>query len=154
VTLRIVLAALHLIALGLGVGAVRQRAMALREDPTVASLRRAFRADTQWGMAAALWISTGLWRLLAGTEKPTGYYLGNHFFMAKMGLLLLILSLELSPMITLIKWRRAIREGGAPEAVATPAGRKRIATISMIQGLLVVLMVFAAVMMARGLGVN
>ena len=36
---------------------------------------------------AALWIGTGLWRLLAGTEKPTAYYLSIHVFYGKMALL-------------------------------------------------------------------
>jgi hypothetical protein len=36
--------------------------------------RRAFTADTWWGIAGFLWIATGLWRLLVGTEKPTGYH--------------------------------------------------------------------------------
>lgn len=151
--LRIALAAFHLIALGLGLGAVIQRGVALREPATAASLRRAFRADAMWGIAALLWVSTGLWRLLAGTEKPPGYYLGNHVFWGKMGLFLLILALEIMPAVALVRWRRALARGDAPEAIAAPAAARRIATISHVQALLVVLMVFAAVSMARGLGV-
>ncbi|HEY8552948.1 MAG TPA: hypothetical protein VIL43_00235 [Burkholderiales bacterium] len=43
------LAALHLIALGLGLGAAVQRGTALRETPDARSLRRVFLADTLWG---------------------------------------------------------------------------------------------------------
>jgi len=75
--LRVALAGLHLLALGLGLGAVLFRGTALREPPTAASLTRAFRADTLWGVAAALWIGSGLWRALAGTEKSLQYYLHN-----------------------------------------------------------------------------
>src|SRR5262245_52313064 len=75
--LRITLAALHLIALGLGLGAVIARGTALREAPSNAALRRAFRSDTTWGFAALLWIATGVWRLVEATEKPTAYYLAN-----------------------------------------------------------------------------
>ena len=99
--LRITLAALHLIALGLGLGAVIARGTALRESPSNAALRRAFRSDSTWGFAALLWIGTGLWRLLEGIDKPTAYYLTNPTFHAKMGLFLLILLLELWPMMTL-----------------------------------------------------
>ena len=100
--LRVTLAALHLIALGIGLGAVWARARALNEQPlTIDSARRAFAADTWWGFAAGLWIATGLWRLLAGTEKQTSYYMQNHIFFAKMGFLVLILALEMWPMITL-----------------------------------------------------
>jgi putative membrane protein len=150
--LRLVLAWLHLVALGLGLGAVLARGTALRESPSRMSLRRVFRADTTWGIAAVLWIATGLWRLLAATEKATTYYLHNHVFFAKMGLLALVLVLEAWPMATLIRWRRALAGGGTPESVAVRGTARRIATISHVEATLVVLMVLAAVAMARGYG--
>jgi len=151
--LRITLAALHLLALGIGFGAVLGRAFALGQRPASAeSLRRAFHFDTQWGVAAGLWITTGLWRWLGSTEKAPAYYNTNHIFLAKMGLLVLILALEVWPMVTLIRWRVALGRGGAPGDVAAPAAVGRIATISRVQAVLVVLMVFAAVAMARGYG--
>ena len=150
--LRITLAVLHLLALAIGLGVVVDRGLALRESPTAGSMRRVFRDDALWGVAAGLWISTGLWRLLAGMEKARDYYLANHVFYAKMGLLVLILALEAWPMITLIRWRVARGAGRSPEEVASPLVARRIATISFIQAALVVCMVTAAVMMARGYG--
>lgn len=150
--LRLTLAALHLIALGLGLGAVIARGTALRESPTVDSLRRAFRADTMWGIAAGLWIATGLWRWLGATEKATGYYLENHYFLGKMGFFGLIFALEVVPMITLIRWRKALGSGRPADTVHEAAAAKRIAVISHIQALLVVVMVFFAAAMARGYG--
>lgn len=111
-------------------------------------LRRVFLADGLWGAAAALWIGTGVWRLLAGLEKPTGYYLANHVFLTKMGLLLVILALEISPMLTLVRWRRLVRLG---QPLDTSSAR-RLGTISFIQAWLIVLMVLAATAMARGIG--
>ena len=111
-------------------------------------LRRVFLADGLWGAAAGLWIGTGVWRLLGGLEKPTGYYLANHVFLTKMGLLLVILALEISPMLTLVRWRRLVRLGQPLDT--RPA--RRMATISFIQAWLVVLMVLAATAMARGFG--
>lgn len=150
--LRIALAVLHLVALGIGLGAVWARARALGETPLGrAAARRAFAADGWWGAAAGLWIATGLWRLLAGTEKATGYYLANHVFYAKMGFLLIILGLELFPMITLIRWRREASRGGSdwsPDANAA----SRLRTMSYLQAVLVLAMVTAAVLMARGYG--
>lgn len=150
--LRLALAALHLLALGVGLGAVWARARALGAHPLdVAAVRRALAADTWWGIAALLWIGTGLWRLLAGTEKATGYYLHNHAFFAKMGCLLLILGLEVWPMVTLIRWRVALGRAGGdwpPDA----RGAARIRGISYAEAALVVAMVVAAVMMARGYG--
>lgn len=151
--LRIALAAIHLLALGFGLGAVIARGTALRESPSNAALRRAFRSDSTWGIAAILWIGTGLWRLLAGIEKPTGFYLKNPVFHAKMGLFLIILLLEAWPMITLIRWRRSFSAGESAERLMASSGAgRRIATLSHIEALVVVLMVFVASALARGFG--
>ena len=150
--LRLTLAGLHLIALGLGLGAVIARGTALRESPSNAALRRAFRSDSVWGLAALLWISTGLWRLLAGIEKPPGFYYTNPVFHAKMGLFLVILLLELWPMITLMRWRRTFSAGESAERLMTSGAGRRIATISHIEAFVVVVMVFVAVALARGFG--
>jgi putative membrane protein len=150
--LRIALAGLHLLALSLGMMAVVLRGSALREAPTAGSLRRAFRLDTIWGIAAALWLVTGLWRLLGHVEKPTAYYFDNRWFLVKMGLFILIVLLEIGPMMTLIRWRKAFRGGAAPASFVTQAAGKRFAIIGHIQATLALLMIFAAVAMARGYG--
>ena len=147
---RLVLAALHLVALGIGLGAVWARSRALRGEVHPPDVRRALVADTWWGVAAALWLATGLWRLFGGTEKPTEYYLSNHVFLLKMGLFVAVLILEIGAMKTLTAWRRQLARGGAP-----PLDRaRRISTISAIEAALVVGMVAAAVTMARGLGAH
>ena len=150
--LRVTLATLHLFALAFGLSAVYVRGRSLAERPlTLGAVRRAFAADSWWGIAAGLWIATGLWRLFAGTEKATSYYLHNDAFFAKMGLLVIILALEVWPMMTLIRWRRAVAKSGETwqpdQAVAA-----RIAKISYIQAALGFAMVVAAVSMARGYG--
>jgi putative membrane protein len=149
--LRLLLAAMHLIALGIGLGAVWSRAKALSQPLDRAAMIRAFRADTWWGVAAALWIATGLWRLLASMEKNTSYYLHNQFFFAKMTFLVVILLLEAGPMITLIRWRQ-IAGRGTSAWNPNPAAARRIARISFVEAGLVIAMVFAAVAMARGYG--
>lgn len=147
-TLKWLLAALHLLALGIGLGAVWVRGKALRSPLDNAGLQRVFQADAVWGVSAGLWIGTGLWRLLGGLEKPTAYYMHNVAFMIKMALLLAILAMEIRPMLTLMKWRRKVSAGSIPD-IRPAAG---LATISFIQAVLVVLMVFAATAMARGIG--
>ena len=54
--LRWTLAALHLTALGFGLGAVWVRARALRGPFDPAGLHRVFAADSWWALAGALWI--------------------------------------------------------------------------------------------------
>lgn len=145
-TIRWLLATLHLLALGIGLGSVWARARALSSELDPVRLRRVFYADTWWGVAAIIWISTGLWRLLGGLEKGTDYYLHNHLFMAKMALLVTILVLELSPMMGLIRWRATLARGG----VVDTSRAAWYAKASRIQVVLVVLMVLAATGMARG----
>ena len=83
---------------------------------------------------------------LAGIEKGTDYYLHQPLFHLKMTLFVLILLLEIAPMVTLIKWRRARARGAAIDT-----GRAQLfARISHIEAMLVLLMVVAATGMARG----
>lgn len=144
--MRWILASLHLLALGIGLGAVWARGRALRGPLDAAGLRRAFAADAWWGVAGVVWIGTGLWRLLGNYEKSVRYYLGHPAFHTKMGLLVLLLVLEAWPMVTLIRWRMALGRDQPVDLARAGA----LARISMIQALLVVLMVLAATAMARG----
>ncbi|HSJ62937.1 MAG TPA: DUF2214 family protein [Gemmatimonadaceae bacterium] len=146
--MRITLAALHLIALGVGLGAVWARARGLRSRLDTEGLRRVFAADAWWGVAAALWLGTGLARLFMSVEKPTSYYLSNSLFHAKLGLFVLIVVLEIWPMVTLIRWRRRRAMSGNVNTTAA----SRLALVSTIQALLVLAIVFVAVAMARGAG--
>lgn len=146
--IRWIFAALHLVGLGAGLGAVWARARALRGTLDPAGLRRVFHADSWWGAAAAILIGTGLVRLFGGLEKSTSYYLQNHAFWGKMALLLAVLLLEVAPMVTLVRWRVLVRRGELPDT--RPAGR--LASISYLQAVLVLLMVVAATAMARGIG--
>lgn len=149
-TIRWVLAALHLLALGIGLGAVWARSRALRQSLDAAGLARVFAADAWWGIAALLWLSTGLIRLFSSLEKGTAYYFGNHFFLLKMALFITIILLELAPMMTFGRWRRAARHGELPDTTRAPV----LARTSVIQAALIVAMLFAATAMARGLGAS
>jgi putative membrane protein len=147
--LRWLLAAVHLLALGIGLGAIWARALTLRGPLDAAGVRRVLAADTWWGIAAILWIGTGLVRAFAGFEKGTLYYTHNHYFWVKMGLLGSILLLEIMPMITFIKWRARLAKNETIDATNAAS----FATTSFIQAALIVFMVLAATAMARGYGV-
>lgn len=145
---RLILAAVHLLGLGVGLGSVWARAAALSGPLDAAAVRRVLAADAWWGIAALVWLVTGLWRLLAGLEKTTGYYLSSHLFWTKMGLFLLIFALELRPIGTFTRWRREVAGGRLPD----PAGAAGIAATSRVQAALVVAIVLVATAMARGFG--
>lgn len=140
-------AAVHLLALGVGLMAVWMRGRTLREVLDPVTLRRALFFDNLWGAAAVLWLVTGLWRAFGGLEKGSSYYLSSTSFWVKMGLLGLVLALEIWPMATLIRWRLQLGRGATVNTA--PAGA--IAAISLVQTILTVLMVLAATAMARGL---
>ena len=146
--LRWIFAALHLLGLGLGLGAVWARSRGLRGTLDADGLRRVFYADTLWAVAAGLWIITGLVRAFGGLERGTAYYLANNVFWLKMALLGLILLLEIWPMATLIRWRIRLARG---QTIHTESAGG-FALISVAQSILVIAMVFAATAMARGLG--
>lgn len=148
--IRLLLGGLHLLGLGVGLGAVWARGRALSSRLDGPGLRSVFLADNFWGLAAALWLGTGLWRLLAGTEKGTSYYLHNHIFLGKMAFFAIILALELWPMITLIGWRRRVARGEQPDTGAAPL----LARISYAQAGIVIVMIFLAAAMARGYGIS
>lgn len=70
-----------------------------------------FRADSLWGLAALLWIVTGVWRAFGGLEKGTSYYLESTAFWIRMSLLAAVPVLEVRPAVTFTRWRSAFRRG-------------------------------------------
>ena len=146
-TERWLLAALHLIALGIGVGAVYARGQAFQHLSSEKEYKRIFLADNLWGISALLWITTGLLRAFGSYEKGSEYYLNNTVFWIKMGLFTVIFLLEIMPMISLIQWRIRVLKGKPIDT----SSAKTYARISYVQAGLLLLMVLAATAMARGM---
>jgi putative membrane protein len=145
-----VVSALHVLALALGLPAVFLRGRALKGRLDADGLRRLFAADSVWGLAALLWVATGLLRAFAGLEKGTAFYLASWMFWTKMALFVAIVALELWPMATFIRWRREQGRGIAPDT----SRARTLFLVSHVQLALVVLMVFVASFMARGFGLR
>ena len=145
------IAALHYLALAMGLGAVFARGLRLRDLShslgDSETLARLLRADSMWGLAALLWIATGLLRVFGGLEKSSMFYLRNGFFLVKMGLFVAILVLEIFPMITFIRWRIARARGSVPIAGA-PFGV--LVRLNDVEVALVVVIPFVASLMGRG----
>jgi len=144
------LSALHVLALALGLGAVFARGLRLRdlrrEPGSSEARRRLLLADNLWGLAALLWIVTGLGRAFGRLEKTPDFYLRNGFFWVKMALFALVLALEIRPMLTFLRWRSAARGGTTPP----PADLRTLIALNDAEVAIVCVIPFAAALMARG----
>ena len=139
------LSAIHMLTLAIGFAAIFARGRALAGPLDDAGWRRLFAADNVWGIAAFLWIASGLGRVFLGGREPA-FYAHNGFFWTKMSLFALVFALEMTPMITFVRVRVARRR-------AAPLPRFSVDTYRRINDAevaLVVIIVFAAAFMARG----
>jgi putative membrane protein len=145
------LSALHLLALAIGLGAVFARGRRLRDlrrsPGDSGALARLFQADGLWGLAALLWIATGLFRAFGRVEKQPAFYLRNGFFWVKMALFVLVLLLEIFPMLSFIRWRIGRSRGETP---AAGANLPLLIAINDAEVALVLAIPFVAALMARG----
>jgi len=145
VTIRWLLAALHLLALGIGMESVWARGRALRRPLDADGLKRVFTHDNWYGIAALLWYPTGIARAFFGFEKGTGYYLHQPFFVAKLALVVIVGAVEMWVMVVLIRWRRQQQRG---EAIDTRHAAL-MSRISAWETFAIMLIVFLATAAAR-----
>ncbi len=139
------LSAIHLLTLALGLGAVFARGRALGGRLDDAGWRRLLAADNAWGIAAGLWIASGLARVFFG-GKEASFYWRNGFFWIKMALFGLVFVLELAPMTTFIRVRAAQRRRTPLPQFSAETYRR----INTAETALVVAIVVVAAFMARG----
>lgn len=149
-------AAVHYLALPLGLGGLFMRGRYLRAvsqgiDRNGAT-SRLFIADNCWGIAALLWLATGLARAFAGFEKGSAFYLHSPLFWVKMGLFGIVGSLEVLPMITFIRWRIARRNQDTINYDIQWVHKLRL--INDFQISMSVMIPFVASAMARGVGLS
>jgi putative membrane protein len=145
VVIAALLSALHMLTLALGLGGLVMRGQALAGPLDDAGWKRLLAADNAWGVAAFLWITSGLGRVFFGGKEPA-FYWRNGFFWMKLGLFALIFVLELGPMITFIRVRAAQGRGTALPAFSVDAYRR----VNAVEVALVVAIVVVAAFMARG----
>jgi len=141
------IATLHILTFGIGFYAIWTRANALKKLNNVSGLNEVFKADNFWGLAALLWITTGLWRAFGGLEKGSEYYLHSKTFIVKMALFLLVFIIEIKPMVTLIRWRTKKRKNEPMDF----SSARQLAFLSHIELGLITIIVFLATAMARGI---
>jgi len=139
------LSAIHVLTLALGLGAVFARGRALARPLDDAGWQRLLTADNLWGIAAALWIASGLARVFF-SGKETSFYWRNGFFWIKLALFAIVFALELAPMTTFMRVRAARRNKTSLPRFSAETFRR----INSAELALVVVIVFAAAFMARG----
>lgn len=139
------LAAIHMLTLALGAGAVFARGHALSRPLDDEGWKRLLAADNLWGIAALLWIVSGLGRVFFGGKEPS-FYWRNGFFWIKLALFGMVFALELAPMMTFIRVRKARSQGATVPRFPIELYRR----INAAELALVVTIVFVAAFMARG----
>lgn len=140
-----ILSAIHMLTLALGAGAIFARGRALSRPLDDDGWKRLLAADNAWGIAAILWITSGLLRVFYGGREP-GFYWRNGFFWVKLALFAGVFALELAPMTTFIRVRIARRRGAPIPRFPVDLYRR----INAAELGLVVTIVVAAAFMARG----
>jgi len=145
VVISALLSAIHMLTLALGLGAVYARGRALARPLDEAGWRQLLAADAAWGGAAALWIASGIARVFLNGKEPS-FYWRNGFFWVKLTLFAVVFALELAPMMTWGRVRAARRRGTALPSFPLHIYRR----INNAELALVVTIVFAAALMARG----
>jgi len=140
----------HLMAFTL-VACVVYEFIAYRKGLTIEEARRIQRADLIYGISAGLLLVVGLLRVYF-FEKGPAFYSNNPFFWVKMNAFLVVGLLSIDPTIRYLRWNKILKENKAPEITDREYKRTRLLLTLEVMGLAVIL--FAAALMARGIGMN
>ncbi len=125
--------------------------IAYRKELSVGEARRIQRVDLAYGISAGLLIVIGLLRVYF-FEKGSNYYFHNHLFWMKMALFAIVGLLSIFPTVRFLKWNSALKANLAPQI--QDAEFKRVHLFLWLELAGIVLILFAAPMMARGLGMS
>jgi len=140
----------HLMAFTL-VACVVYEFIAYRKGLSIEEARRIQRADLMYGISAGLLLIIGLLRVYF-FEKGPAFYGNNPFFWLKLNTFLVVGLLSIDPTIRYLRWNRILKENKTPEISDREFKRTRwILTLEII-GLAIILL--AAALMARGVGMN
>ncbi len=144
-----IMATLHHIAAFTLTACLIYEFVAYRKGLTVEEARRIQRVDLVYGIAAGLVIVVGLLRVYF-FEKGSNYYFSNYVFWTKMALFTIVGLLSIYPTICYIKWNPILAENKSPEIPEQEYRNIRFLLWLEMAGL--VLILFAAPLMARGIG--
>lgn len=140
----------HLMAFTL-VACVVYEFIAYHRGLTIEEARRIQRADIMYGISAGLLLIVGVLRVLY-YEKGPAFYTNSPFFWLKMNAFLIVGLLSIDPTIRYLRWNKTLKEGRLPEITEGEFKRTRLLLTLEVIGLAIIL--FAAAMMARAIGMN
>ena len=144
-----VIATLHHLCAFLLAGCLIFEFVAYRKNLGIEEARRIQRVDLVYGISAGVLVAVGLLRVFF-FEKGSNYYFGNYVFWTKMALFTIVGLLSIYPTIRYIKWNSILGENRAPEI--PDAEFKNVRLILWLELIGIALILFAAPMMARGIG--
>jgi putative membrane protein len=121
----------------------------LRDAVTLSSARKLQVVDTVYGLAAVVLLVVGLGRVFH-FEKGATYYFHTWTFIAKLSLFVLVGLISIVPTLAFRSWRKAVRQGQAPDVSARQLQRLR--SIIHLELIGVVLIILCAALMAKGIG--
>ena|SRR5687767_6484127 len=125
--------------------------IAYRRNMGLAEIQRIQRVDLAFGISAGSLLLVGLLRVFF-FEKGVNFYVNNPFFWVKMTAFLLVGLLSIDPTIRFIRWNRTLRQNEVPEISDTEYKRTR--TLLWLEMIGIIVILLAAPMMARGIGMN
>ena len=125
--------------------------IAFRKGMSIEEARRIQRVDIVFGISAGLLLVVGLLRVFF-FEKGVNFYINSPFFWVKLTAFVIVALLSIDPTIRYIRWNKSLSENRAPEISESEYKRTRLILWLEVIGVLVILL--AAPMMARGVGMN
>ena len=140
----------HLFAFTL-VACVVYEFIAYRKNMSIEEIRRIQRVDLAYGISAGLLLMIGLLRVFF-FEKGVNFYIHNSFFWVKMIAFIIVALLSIDPTIRYIRWNKLLSQNQALEISDAEYKRTRLLLRLEIIGIAIIL--FAAPMMARGVGMS
>lgn len=122
---------------------------AYHKNMSIDEARRIQRVDLVYGISAGLLLITGLLRVFL-FEKGVIFYIHAPFFWVKMAAFAIVGLLSIDPTIRYICWNKLLKENQPP--VTSDADFKRTRLLLWLELAGIVIILFSAAMMARGIG--
>src|SRR6185436_9893074 len=144
-----IMAFLHHLAAFTLVGTIIYELVSFRKDMSISEARRIQRMDTIYGISAAILLVVGLLRVF-NFEKGASFYAHNWFFWTKMIGFALAGLLSIYPTLRFVSWNKSFAKNQAPEISDQEVARIKL--ILRLEMLGIVIIIFSAAMMARGIG--